>query len=845
MSERLFLSFSQFRLFWRLKAIAAHVSFSIGSKIFGVRYSLKEEKANYLSLRYLFRTTQKPLFVAVGVAAVCQYVDPFLLPYYQKLGIAVPADGDYVTFLASVSSIGGVFIGLYYAGISAVGGAIYATVPNNLRELLAYERRGNVYMRYLAFLTFFCLTLIALRLTGFTRLYVAVPFVATLAGIGIFAFVKLGQQAFHFFDPTTLSGHIFEQLQRWLNAVKADGYRWHDKAFQYHAYRQSSAVLDTLDTLSDFTASKPHLRGTSFLNLTKNLLRFLVRYEFAKRHIPTNSSWYGQRYQHRDWYRTDDSRVSIAYLTGTALEPDVSVDREWIEDRVVPIVRKCIETNLAEKRYEDVHALLEYVDAYLKVVAKEGAVERAFKFLDQVAIVVLSQFSQDPDGKIIKIDVLEKLAVAERLSSLPITIALGYRELVVGLNRDGIEQKISSVQWNDTKEIYIRGFPTYCLERLEWFRPRLEYERRIEGQNVTPLWYQTELVCQIECDRFSSNAKALVVRGSAFYKQSIAKAIECKHPWLAAAIMSREWEYWHKVENQIEIWPEKWAGLNAVRHIEGLPWSQLDVYRMRSDGKQRQHELLKLMSQQSILLALLARPEGYPDYAGQFLHTSGEVTLDALLANDGNLLEGVFEPYLLGCLMRFDSMRPKDAKTDWRAQQDFKIAAAALLDVMDLSGYAKLLSAFYGSDALWEIVTKAWDSYLAKNQERSPLPILAIAIAFTEAGFEIPHRAVLRTTWKQKIERKLAIVPRHEVFHPSSLGSDTVIDHESALIRLFAQEPYGSLHDGIDVFIAYYLRRVEGAGELDFGGRRRDLRESIEEEELNNARVDGSDRGEQ
>jgi hypothetical protein len=639
MNERLVLTLSQARLFWRLRTAAARVSFWIGSEIFGVQYSLKEEKTNYLSLRNLFRITQKPLLVAVGVAVGCQYVDPYLVPYYQMLGIAVPADGDYVTFFAAVSSIGGVFIGLYYAGISAVGGAIYATVPNNLRELLAYERRGNVYMRYLAFLTFFCVMLIAFRLTGFARIYVAVPLVAILAGVGIFAFVRLGQQAFYFFDPTTLSGHIFEQLQHWLEVVQAGGYRWQDKSFQHHAYRQSSNVLDTLDTLSDFTASKPHLSGTSFINLTENLLRFLIHYEFAKRHIPTDSSWYGQRYQHRDWYRTDDSRVSIAHGTGTSLQPDVTADKEWVENRVAPIIGKCIETNLSEKRYLDVHALIEYVDAYLKVLAREGALERAFEFLDQIALVVLAQFSQDPGGKIIEIDVLEKLAVAERLSSLPITIALGYRELVGSLERVSIEQKVSSVRWDDNKDIYRRGFPTYCLARLEWFRPRLEFERRVEGQYVTPLWYQSEMVCQVECDQFCANAKTLVTRGAAFYKAAIGKALGYKHPWLAAAIMSREWEYWHKVENQIEIWPEKWSNLSESRRIGGLPWSEFDVSSLRSDNKQRQHELLKLMSQQSMLLALLARPEGYPDYAGQFLHTAGEVALDALLANDVSLFE--------------------------------------------------------------------------------------------------------------------------------------------------------------------------------------------------------------
>ena len=207
MKNNLFLYLSQTRVFWWLRAAMVRVSLWIETKVFGFRYNLKEEKSNYQSLRYLFRITQKPLLVALGFAAILQYVDPYLLPYFKKAGISIPDDGDYVTFLATVSGIGGVFIGLYYAGISAVGVAIYATVPNNIRELLAYERRGNVYMRFLAFLTFLGLILIALRLLGQPRLYVAIPFVTIFAGVGIISFVKLGQQAFNLFDPTTLSGH--------------------------------------------------------------------------------------------------------------------------------------------------------------------------------------------------------------------------------------------------------------------------------------------------------------------------------------------------------------------------------------------------------------------------------------------------------------------------------------------------------------------------------------------------------------------------------------------------------------------------------------------------------------
>lgn len=86
-------------------------------------------------------------------------------------------------------------------------------------------------------------------------------------------------------------------------------------------------------------------------------------------------------------------------------------------------------------------------------------------------------------------------------------------------------------------------------------------------------------------------------------------------------------------------------------------------------------------------------------------------------------------------------------------------------------------------------------------------------------------------------------MPRHDEFHRGSLSSETVIDHDSALIRVFAQGRYGSFYDGIDVFIAYYLRGVEAGAGLDFGTRRRDLREAIERKGRRNRRTNDNDRG--
>lgn len=831
MNHSLFLSLAQKRMFWRLRSFIIRVIFWIETQLFAFKYGIKEKKFNYQSFSNILSITQKPLLFATGFAILLQYIDPHLYHYLKKLGLTIPDDSDYVTLLATVSGIGGVFIGLYYAAISAISSAIYARVPNNVRDLLSKERVGNVYLQFLAFLTTLCLVLIALRLINLPRLFLAIPIVTIFAGIGIISFVKLGQHAFYLFDPTKLSHYIFEQMVHWIDMVKAGGFRWLDKSFQNHAHKQASSILDTLATLADITAKEPHLSGKPFIDLSQNLLQFLKYYEYTKRSIPTESAWYAKRYQHRDWYRTDSSQIAIAHSTGTSLRPIEISNKEWIEDRVIPILNKCIEVNLAEKKYTDILSLFGYFESYLKTLGIEGSVQRAFIILDNLALTILSHLADAPaDGNLVKEEVLEKLAIAEQFALLPIAVALGYRKKVEKLNRQDIENRLSSVRWNSNISIYRNDFPTYCLARLEWFKPRINFECAVEGDEITPLWYLTELMCQVEAEQFADNIKALVSKGAAFYNISISRALSNKHPWIAAAIMSREWEYWHKVQDQIGVWSNKWSEVSGGRRIDGLPWTELDINLLKTESDNRQKDLLKLMSQQNIFLALLSQPENYPDYAGQFLHTSGEITFNSLLNNDINLLKSVFRSYLYGCLLRFDSLRSKLATTDWRYEQEMKIAAAALLDVMEISGYARLLSDYHGNESLWHEIKTAWDDFLTKQHEQSPINVLAAAVILTDVAFEIPHRGVLRTSWQIAINRKLNDVPRHEEHRRGMFSSHTVIDHDSALVRIFSRDHGISFYHGIDIFIEYYLRQFEDAKNLDFGSKRRSLKSAIERE---------------
>jgi len=830
MREALFLFLAQHRIFWASRDLLSRLFFSIKSRFFTLRYGLQEERTNFQTFRGLLHNTWGQLLLALLVSIGLQAINPYLQPFYEYAHLKIPDDSDYVTFLATVSGISGIFIGLYFAGITTVGASVYSQVPNNLRELLARERFGNVYMRFLAFLTFIGLCLIGLRILGYPRIHLAIPLVVLLSGVGIIAFVKYGRMFFYLFDPTHLSYSIFEDLRHWLKMVSVGGYRWNDQSFQAHANKQATVALETLETLADLTTKAKHLNGRPYVELAKYTLWFLIYYQRLKDQIPSVSLWFEQRYSHRDWYRTDDSALTLALQTGTMLQPEVVNDKLWIEDKLIPIVLRCVAINLKAKRFNLVQELLEVIDAYLKSLSEKGEVKQAFDTLEKLNLSIFTEIGKPADKVVIE-EPIEHRGLAERLAIMPITILLSYSKSVSNLSRNEISRRLARIRWQSNSDIYLQRFHEYMLPRLEWFKPRMNSEVAVEDKIISPLWYQAELIVQVEAEKLVENINCLISTSILLYQKLIDQLNAAKHQWLASVIISREWEYWKKMESHIGRFLKIWKDINEKRYVEGLQWPDLNTELIQQQIKDRRKEVLKLMAQQSTVLLLIPRPSNFIDYGGQFLHTVGESILDALCNGDFELIKATFKAYLYGCLLKFENLRPQTVTTDWRAQQEFKVATTPLLDLMELSGYAKLLADFHGNPSLWTEVTAAWDEYLNKEQASHVINLLAAAVVVTEAGFEIPHHGVLRTGWNQKVENCLAVLPRKEIFHRRRITSDSIVIHDSPLVRIFAREPYGSFHDGIDIFIALYLRkRPEGAA-IDFGRRRRDLEEDLAREE--------------
>lgn len=511
------------------------------------------------------------------------------------------------------------------------------------------------------------------------------------------------------------------------------------------------------------------------------------------------------------------------------LQPEAVSDPRWVESEIMPIVRKCLELNLKERRYPIIRNLLDDIESYLRKLAEEGKVTVAFQLADDV-FSWCEPFIFIEQGTATEQDSLDHMDICSRLAGLPISIVISYSQAVKLSGRQTVSQRIGRIAWKSERSIYQAGFCEHALTQLEWLRPRIEFEERAEGRLISPTWYVNELLSKTEAENHSAAMTSLVNDALKFFEPRIKFALTTRHPWLAAVIVSREWEYWHKLEAHMEAFIRLWKDLNADRILRGLPWPTNDTSYLLKKEAQRKKELLKLMSDQSMVLSLVVRPESHPDFAGQFLHSVGEALLSALCQNDCETVDLLFRSYFYVSLLHYQNLGKRQTDFDQMAQYNAVVAVAPILDLMDLSGYAFLFADYHHSTKLKTSVLATWDEYLDQNPDRM-LQIIPASIRLTESTLTEGPRGIHRHGWRQLVHRHLSNIERRQVFTEYDFGFSEHVVHESALVKVFGEDDHGLFYDGIDIFITHFIRqRNDGTG-LDFGRRaNRDLEEEIERE---------------
>jgi hypothetical protein len=802
---------AQSRLFWKLLQLMRRIRFGFRKRVLSTSEKYVSTNTAGHILLDMVRLTLPPLLLALGTAFAL-LISEMYLPTTNWKWSPIPLwhleDRDsYGTFLSTISGIGGVLIGLYYTGLTAVGSAAYAQAPGTLRNLLLREPVGKLYMSLLSYTTFVSLCLLAFYGIGFSPVRFAIPFLILLSGVTILSFVQLGQQAFYFFDPTRLAGPVFVDLERWVKRATVDSRFWEDPSFQTHANQQAASSLKTLTTLADYASLQKYLKSDAIASLGVSTVRFLYRYERARQLIPSESKWYPSEYQHPDFYAAGDLKVDMALRTGGTVEPATSAQSDWIQEAALPVVFKALQANLAENDEASVFRILSALRAYIEELSEKWEIKQAIVLIERIADVVAApSFAVGETAGDSR-----HLGLVENVCLLPISALLGF---VKALEKNRLQQaqaSLARIRWNRPETMYRVGFPRFVLPTLEWFGPRLEFEVMAEGRTVTPAWFIKQAVAKDCLIALHESIELLVSASERLYDAWYKRSTDGKNQWAAAVVLNRKGEYLLKLQlhfDKVVADEKEFETAKVLQDILGWPSTKAEDYRDRMVALGHQYDIA--VAKEAHRLIENERPSHLPDFAGEFLSRTALTVLEAVLRNDVATFQAVFPLFFEASLKKTQRLLKLPSGGDQSAH--LLLAEGPLLDLLELSGFAIVVSELRESAEPWCTAKALWDNFLSdKKLGAMRISVLKAVLESIDLPSMVAPGEVLRTGWRTELHHLLKQVPTaSKVSGGYGLYVEHGVKHASALIRILARETFAGFYRGIDVFSACYFVKLTG-----------------------------------
>lgn len=811
------------RLFWRTRYQIGKLNFISQRRGFHLKDGVKKARSEPRYWRAMSRGTVMPIIIAITLSFLL-YIAERNLVHITDISwlndnfigkyLLLPLDNEtYVQMLTVIAGVTGVFLGLYFTAVSTVISNAYSSVSGDVRELVLGDKLGNNYVKLVSFLTAFSLILLAFSSTGTPPFHLAIPILAIVSCLAIFAFVKLGRRTFFLSDPTLFFDTLSGELIKWVNQATYRGHQWRSPHFQNFYQTQALRSATTLATLAKISSEKPELQGESHPKLIRKLLALVSAYYSYKRLIPSESRWYLKKYQHKQWYLTDSTELEMATQTDTTLQPNEIPDTSWLEDLITEEVLKAFRADLETGDYKSLYNKTVNLPEYFKSIGNNWHVEDGIKFHTKISKHLLKALTSEQ-----KIDEAQEqyaLAVMDIVATSPLSIELGFVNAIKELDLDKLKTELRSTNWSKYDAPYHFDLPIRTIKVIEEVASGIRFERKAHGQRQTASWYIVELVLHDLELALYEQWQSFFETLETWYRNSGKKLADTKQYKLSATLYSRAIEQAWKLDSHIEQLRELTSLLHKDTRVDFIQKAEWDWDKEHERVAKFRNMAIKGQAELIPHLWDTTRPDpNMPDFFGGAVHRTGEACFDALVNGDSGEFKALFRPYFLGILGIFESVKPQ--VKGWETSSAIAWMSEPILDLFDISGYAYIFAEYHDKPELWDECKAVWDTYLKTSEQQ--LQSLSVISSYnqTPRGVITP-RATLRSRWQLHLARLLNSLPRQGT---SDFYSQPRVQHKSKFIQNISpwSDDMPFMHtDAIDVFSIKYLLNLQVGKDLDFG----------------------------
>lgn len=801
--------------------------FTFWSQAFRADYNLTNSKDSarllWPTLWPFVRTVIYSAFI-VAIFEIYNYVWPVNTQLLSSSAID--------SLLTAIASVAGVFLGLYFTAVSGIASNFLLRSTQNIRRHFLSTPVGEQYVQTVALTGIVSIFYLVAKSFGHPVHPVGLAFLALLGAYIIIRFWKVGSEVFYSLEPTSSLPRISKNIIDYIKGVTPPGYKWNKPAIQNHYRRLVTNNLELVENLNDFGIREIKLSDEQLIIALRYLSGLLYFYGDHKHKIPTNSFWYKTRNQFESWTLADSTNISIALQTGTTLTPKTIKDFTWFEEQTLDIALNILKLFARDKKlgstFQGLEVFVDVAEMYAKDFDVAG-VKLLFEKLDTITPLIYSIKTGGEEKQAHK----EHLTFVDTQGRLPISALLGLSKFLDGQTVAGLTEKISKVKWTQTQGAYLAGLPFAMLPSLESTANDLRNELAIEGIIQSPAWY-IETLCVhsyiFALQKYFDFIKSLHTE---YFQSKFDKLITAGQLPLAVHLLQRWIEFTNKYQRLVYVLKKHVNECAPFHKVKDLSWPVFDFDAEEKIATNRGKEVVDKLVELLPKLKDLAVEDDLPDYFGQALTLGIEACYQACEENDPDRLKKTLPVVFEASLAAFDKIRAK--VQNW-AQEDSKIVYSTepLINLLEISGYARLYSELYQNPAPWQVTQTLWGIYLGATDAHQFIQFLNAMVRYRDTLFMIMPQDNLRINWKMYFENKMR--ERGFPIFPDSESYDFVNNrrqpvHESALIRVIAR--WGGLMivaSVREIFFVTYLSSHTGASGIELPDRH-DLREHLEREQ--------------
>ncbi|MBR3232859.1 hypothetical protein IKF74_01015 [Candidatus Saccharibacteria bacterium] len=797
---------SFFRIFNNFREKVNLLGIKIARMIHGKPTSEKTSTA-------IFRMVSFGALASVGLILLCRSLNDWtnsLLEAHLNLSPENFSKDTYFSLISTMTGVMGVFLGIYFAVLSNIASGPYDSV-DRLKDIFLREKTSNRYVKFLSFLTTFLILLLCDYYLEKRLLTTALILISCLAPLAIFAFIELGKYMFFLSNPAMFFGNLDKDFANIFKRITKHC-RKNKKNLLTQRYCRAEAkdTLDILSSINEFFQKRDGENARSKQLLLEEKREVATRYIGIKNEIPTDSGWFEKTTKYEDWYDIDDYKLAVAMQSGTQIQPSYIVDEFWFEDAIINgllvAIKEEKDVNIQSlKRIKNNVTVISQIIETLSYNWSTGYAIEVYQKLSNVVVELV----QKKEAQFAEYEKLV-LPIIELLSRIPIAVLLGFVNSVGNISAD----ELLSYSYNSQKagkHIYKINLPRQVLTEAEKLYEQVQFEKKIKSLTPTPCWFIAESIMH-HLDIWSKESWDAIIEMATTTYTGLGEKTLSINPNYAAIIYERYNEMAHKISFHFNSLRAQIAVFERKQRIGFYDQANWD---WGAESKKMQRIMEDAVSKQAEIVGPLSkmppRRRSIPDFLGEAVTNIGKHCYRSLKQKQMPNFSNLFGYYFYGILSIYDRNLKGKKKT--------KIAGIPgmtrpLRELLIISGYAYIYSELNGDNKNWKICKKTWDKYL----ERTPnaLSIIAAIIRLMQTDKStIYGRTEIEFEWAKQLFDELEIIPKKMV------RWEEKVEHESKLIQKLAASGHTGIFsprfEPIEIFVAKYLSKANGAKDLEFG----------------------------